>query len=378
MAVPLGYDLSVEPSQDVVVVGAGIIGCAIASELARRGARVRVFEARSVAAGATQASAGVLAPYIEARERGPLFDLAIRSLAMYDGFVAQVMEQSGVDIEYRRCGTLELAVDPSARRQELPLDAGDVRWITGDEARRLEPALPTSIEGALLAPAHGYVAVTALTEALSWAALRHGVEIETGRRVIDIRRAAGHLRLTTDDGTNWETPSVVLAAGSWSGAVGVTEPAALDVRPIRGQLLRLGWRGVPITRVLWGPDCYLVPWQDGTVLVGATVEEVGFDERATAAGVRDLLDAVCELLPEAWGATFLEARVGLRPATTDGLPIIGPSEQLEGLVYATGHYRNGILLAPLTAALVADLILDATIDPALHATRAGRFVHPAC
>jgi glycine oxidase len=120
--------------------------------------------------------------------------------------------------------------------------------------------------------------------------------------------------------------------------------------------------------VLWGKDCYVVPWQDGTVLVGATVEDVGFDERTTAAGVRDLLDAVCDLLPEAWGATFLEARAGLRPATEDGLPVIGRSTEAPGVIYATGHYRNGVLLAPLTAAIVADLILEGREDAALATT----------
>jgi glycine/D-amino acid oxidase-like deaminating enzyme len=124
--------------------------------------------------------------------------------------------------------------------------------------------------------------------------------------------------------------------------------------------------------VLWGKDCYVVPWRDGTVLVGATVEEVGFDERTTAAGVRDLLDAICELLPEAWGASFLEARAGLRPATADGLPIIGRSTHIPALVYATGHFRNGVLLAPLTSTLIADLVLDGKADPALALTAPGR------
>jgi glycine oxidase len=150
------------------------------------------------------------------------------------------------------------------------------------------------------------------------------------------------------------------------------ETLAVDVRPVRGQLIRLAWRAQPLTHVLWGQDCYIVPWQDGTVLVGATVEDVGFDARTTAAGVRDLLDAVCDLLPEAWTATFLEARAGLRPASADGLPIIGRSSQIDGLVYATGHFRNGVLLAPLTAAVVADLVLDGREDPALMVTAPHR------
>jgi glycine oxidase len=361
---------------DVIVVGAGIIGCAVGRELARRGAKVRIIEARTVAAGATQASAGVLAPYIEAHDRGALLDLAVRSLALYDEFVAQAVQESGIAVEYRRCGSLELATDePTAdtlrRTAERARDVG-LQWLSPEDVRRLEPALQDSIRGALVAPMHAYVAVTALTEALAWAALKHGAELETGRRIASLSREGDHLAVTSEDGSKWLARTVVLAAGSWSGQVDPAERAALDVRPVRGQLLRLSWSAQPISHILWGPDCYVVPWRDGTVLVGATVEEVGYDERTTAAGVRDLLDAVCELLPEAWRATFVDARAGLRPATSDGLPIIGRSTKTEGLIYATGHYRNGVLLAPLTAAVVGDLILEGEEDPILATTPPGR------
>jgi len=363
---------------DVVIIGGGIIGCAVARELAHRGARVRLFEARSVAAGATRASAGMLAPYIEAHERGPLFDLAVRSLSMYDAFVAQTADESGLPIEYRRTGSLEIAIDEAAAdslRATASAEPGaPLQWLSPSEARALEPVLPETIAGALLASTHGYVAVPALTEALAWAALKHGTELETGRQINSIARKRDHLEVRADDGTMWTAETVVLAAGGWSGRIEVGDPATATVKPIRGQLLRLGWTGDRFSHVLWGSDCYVVPWQDGTVLVGATVEDVGFDDRTTAAGVRDLLDAVCELLPEAWRATFLEARAGLRPATGDGLPIIGRSTRVEGLVYATGHYRNGVLLAPLTASLVADLILEGREDPDLRVTAPGRVV----
>jgi glycine oxidase len=360
---------------DVIVVGGGIIGCAIARELAARGARVRIIEARTVAAGATQASAGILAPYIEGHERGPLFDLTLRSLALYEEFISRVTEGSAVDVEYRRCGSLEIAADDAAAAvlQRSSATAGaELRWLDAAETRRLEPALPDSIRGAVLAPTHGYVAVASLTEALVWASLRHGAELETGRHVRSIERRADHLEVTADDGARWTAPHVVIASGSWSGQLAPHDPAARAVRPIRGQLLRLAWTGHPLSHVIWGRDCYVVPWRDGTVLVGATVEDVGFDERPTAAGVRDLLEAVCELLPEAWGATFLNARAGLRPATPDALPIIGASSSVEGVVYATGHYRNGVLLAPLTAVIVADLILEGRHDPALAVTAPDR------
>jgi glycine oxidase len=357
-------------------VGGGIIGCAIARELASRGAHVRIFEARTVAAGATRASAGILAPYIEGHERGPLFDLTLRSLAMYDDFIARASEGAAVDIEYRRCGSLEIAADDATAddfRRASETAGGALQWLSASDARRLEPALPDSIRGAMLAPSHGYVAVSSLTEALVWAALRHGAELETGRHVRTIQRVNDEIDVTADDGVTWTARHVVIASGSWSGQFAALDPAARAVRPVRGQLLRLAWTGHPLSHVIWGKNCYVVPWRDGTVLVGATVEDVGFDERTTAAGVRDLLDAVCDLLPEAWRATFLEARAGLRPATTDALPIIGPSANVEGVVYATGHFRNGVLLAPLTSTIVADLILDGRHDPALAITTPDRY-----
>jgi glycine oxidase len=361
---------------DVIVVGGGIIGCAVTRELARRGARVRLIEARAVAAGATQASAGILAPYIEGHARGPLFELTLRSLALYDDFVRAVSDDSGATIDYRRCGSLEIPHDDATadalRRTAAGSAAAGLEWLTIDEARRLEPALPSSAPGALLSPMHGYVAVPALTEALAWAALRYGAELETGRHIGTIDRDGDRLVVAADDGTSWTAAQVILAAGSWSGHLHAPEAELARVRPVRGQLIRLAWQAAPLSHVIWGRDCYVVPWLDGTLLVGATVEEVGFDERTTAAGVRDLLESVCELLPEAWGATFLEARAGLRPATTDGLPVIGRSADLPGLVYATGHFRNGVLLAPLTATLVADLVLEDRDDPALALTAPDR------
>jgi glycine oxidase len=354
----------------IAVVGGGVIGCSIAWQLARRGAAVELFDSRPLGAGATQASAGMLVPYIEGHDAGPLLALGIRSFEMYDAFVAAAAADGATAVEYRQIGTLELFTDEAhaAARQT----SEHVEWVGPDALRQLEPAVTTSCVGARLVRVHRYVAVSTLIDALGNAARARGAGIHTGRGVAHVDPGAAGVRLTLADGGTLEFDRVVLCAGSWTAAVDPGDPAAGAVRPVRGQLLRLRWPGDPLRHILWGPGCYVDPWTNGTILVGATTEDVGYDERTTVAGVRDLLDAACDLLPDAWGATFLEARAGLRPGNPDGLPIVGPSRRSARLIYATGHYRNGILLAPLTAALVTGLLLDDTQDPALTALSPAR------
>lgn len=362
---------------DVIVIGAGIIGCAAAYELSRRGARVRVLDAREIAGGATQASAGVLGPHIEGHDRGPLLALGVRSLGLYDDFIARLRADHGAGIEYERSGTLEVSLtDEGAARLAAQRAAHREhgvasRLLDAPEVRALEPALADDVNAGLLIDGHGFVAAADLTTALAAAAVMRGAAFTASTRARRIDAEPGGVRVETDSGSI-SAGRVVLAAGSWSGQLGVGPAAAIPVRPVRGQLLELSWHRRALGRIVWGAACYLVP-RRAAMLVGATSEEVGFDERATVAGVRDLLDAACDLVPSTWQAGFASVKVGLRPATPDNLPAIGPSARVEGLVYATGHYRNGILLAPLTARLVADLILDGREDPDLAITRPQRF-----
>ena len=328
--------------------------------------------------GATQASAGMLAPFTEAKDRDATFlDLAVRSLDLYDAFVARVADTSKMPVAYKRTGTIDVAstaerlasLQDIARRlsaRGVPLSMLDVA-----ATRKEEPQLGDAVEGALLIPAHGYVNAAGLTRALVAAARCHGANFIEGR-VRALSRRDGALIVETGRGP-LSADVVIVAAGSWSGDIDVAAAARVPVRPVRGQLLHLGWTGTPLTRVTWGDHCYLVPWDDGTLLVGATMEEVGFDERTTADGVRRLLAAACELVPSTSKAAFLSARAGLRPGTPDALPVIGWSTTVPNLMYATGHFRNGVLLCPITAQLVADAVLDNVIDPAMAATSPGRF-----
>ena len=341
---------------DAIVVGAGIIGCAVARQLSRRGLRTVVLEARTVGAGATQASAGILAPYIETPAEGALQALTVRSLAMYDDFIEAVQHETATRVEYRRCGTLEVARDDMSAARLIALGEStrsvgvDARWIEPTDVTGLEPAIgPTN--GALLVPSHGYVRASQLAAALLESARLAGASFASGRRVDQIEYEKDGARVTAG-GVSYGARNLVIAAGSWSGTL-ASETA---VKPVRGQLLQLQCQGAPITRVLWSETCYIVPWMDGTLLVGATVEDVGFDERVTVSGVHGLLAAARTLVPLTADATFVAARVGLRPGTPSGLPVIQRSLEHPSVIYATGHYRNGILLAPLTARLVSDLI----------------------
>jgi glycine oxidase len=364
---------------DIIVVGAGVIGCAVACELARRGASVELVDGRQIGMGATQASAGVLAPYIEATADSPLLELAVRSLDLFDGFMERVTADTGIAVPYRRTGTMDVALQEDTmvrlRATAALLASRDVaaEIVDGHAARGEEPQLTADVVGGLLIPTHGFVAAGELTRALAASARRQGAQLIEGGRVVRIAASGGDMLVATERGT-LAGNAVVVAAGSWSGTIdieGVTGRA--PITPVRGQLLRLGWIGARLRRVTWSDRCYLVPWDDGTLLVGATMEEAGFDERATAAGVRDLLEAACELVPHSWAAGFLGARVGLRPAAPDHLPMIGASNIVPNLFFATGHYRNGVLLAPLTAQLVADAMLDGRADPALAALSPQRF-----
>jgi glycine oxidase len=366
-------------ARDVVVVGSGVIGCAVAFELARRGASVEVVDTRAAGMGATQASAGVLAPFLEAREGTPLFELGARSLDLYDDFIAHAASASGSIIPYRRTGTLEVVHSEAAlgtlRKRAEGFERRGIasEVVTAGEVRSEEPQIGPGAAGGLFIPSHGFVAASDLTRALVTAARRHGAQIVEGGSVRRIATDGGEVTVETDRGP-LNGDAVVLAAGSWSGTIAIEgAPGRVPVRPIRGQLLQLAWTGPALRRVTWGERCYLVPWGDGTLLVGATVEDVGFDERTTVAGVAGLLAAASELVPHVEAASFIGARAGLRPGTPDELPVIGPSRAVPNLFYATGHYRNGVLLAPITAQLVADALLAGRSDPVFQAVGPQRF-----
>jgi len=348
------------------VIGAGVVGTAIAHELASRGADVHLLDSRGIGLGATRASAGILAPQIEGHIP-ELRRLAACSLSMYDAFIGRVEEDSGRTVEYHRDGTIQVALhdDEVAQLSDdaRSLAGHDIEhaWLDGAAARQLEPALVGTLAAGLVVPSHGHVRATQLAAALAAAAQARGARVSTAA-VLGIEGLEHSATVTTTEGVIG-SDGVVVASGSWM--IDSSPGAPPPVRPIRGQLVQLRASHPIASRVVWGRDCYIVPWRDGTAYVGATVEDVGFDEHATADGVRGLLQAAIAIMPSLAHAQFEQVRVGLRPRGVDELPVIGRSQRMRRVFYAVGHYRNGVLLAPLTASLLADLVLDGRERPEL-------------
>jgi glycine oxidase len=339
---------------DVIVVGAGVVGLACAWRAAQRGMSVLVAERDAPGSGASGVAAGMLAPVTEA-DFGEEEQLRenLDAAARWPTFAAELEERSGMPTGYRATGALVVAADRDDaaelhRLHDFQRASGlDAEWLTPSSARALEPGLSPRIAGAIDAPAEAVADPPAVVAALAVAAREAGVEIRAGMTVEALDAAA----ILTAEG-RMEAGAVVLAAGAWSGDL--LEQAR--VRPVKGQLLHLRARRgaeLPATRIIRTPRCYVVPRADGRVVIGATMEEQGFDTTPTADAVFRLLEAAHEVLPDVGELQFDGVVAGLRPATPDNRPLVG---EADGVILATGHWRNGVLLAPVTADRVTSLL----------------------
>ena len=349
-------------STDVLVVGGGIIGLAIAREAARAGLSVHLLERGQPGGEASGASAGMLAAQFEAESPGPLLSLCLASRALYADLLPAIQSESGVDPGLQQGGALLIARDPVAaerleRSYTFQRAAGlEVARLAREEVIDLEPALAASRwEIALRLPHDVSLDTTQLLRGLYLAALRAGAQVRTGAPAERLLVRNGRVVGAQAGSERFTAGAVVVAAGAWSGAVGGEGIPLLPTHPVRGQIVCLD-PPAPIARhILMTGSCYLVPRRDGRILTGSTMERVGFDKRVTASGIATLSSAAIDLVPALAQASFHSAWAGLRPATADDRPAIGHGP-LPGLLYACGHLRNGIVLAPITARIIVKLL----------------------
>ncbi|HST20149.1 MAG TPA: glycine oxidase ThiO [Blastocatellia bacterium] len=349
--------------KDVIIAGGGVIGCSIALKLARAGLTVAVIERGRVGGEASRAAAGMLSPQTEASGPDPFLDLCLRSRSMYRDFAQHLKELSGVDVEYRDEGTLCLLTEGE---NESELD----RWSSWQTSAGLElevlptsvitsfePAVTQSATRAVFIPKDHQVENRRLMDALDVACRRAGVEIIEGCEVTSLIVERGKTTGVMCDERRFDAGAVIVAAGCWSSRL--LEPLGLNIAviPARGQMIALRATDFSINHTLHSSKCYLVPRNDGRILAGATVEYAGFHKAVTAQGINSLLAAAIELVPSLKTAEMIEAWSGLRPDTSDHLPVIGQTG-IDNLLLATGHFRNGILLAPITAELIAECLIN--------------------
>jgi glycine oxidase len=385
---------------DAVVVGGGVIGLAVARELARGGAEVVLIERGETGAESSWAAAGMLAPQVEADRADEFFKLAAASRDAYPDFARELEEESGIDIELDRTGTLYLAFteedeEECGRRLMWQTRAGlRVERLTAGEVRALEPQVSARVRSALRFPLDGQVENRRLTSALAKACARRGVRIVTQTEVSTIKVEDGRAVCVETSRGATRASSFVVACGAWSSmlrldasaAHGVStahgrddaqETARTRIEPVRGQMLCFApaAQQSPLVRhVVYSPRGYLVPRRDGRLLAGTTMEHAGFDKSVTDTGREAITMQAREIAPAVGALAVSESWAGLRPHGADDWPVLGALAAVPNLFYATAHYRNGILLAPLTGALVAGMILrGGTTSPLLEAFTPERF-----
>lgn len=350
-------------SPDVIVIGGGVIGCGITYELAKRGVKTLLLERDQIGSGASYASAGMLAPLSDSDEEEPVKDLGARAFRMYPHFIHEIEEAGGMSVECMPSGIIRTAMneDEAAGLREMEgmargLGLG-LQWLSSEEARKLEPLIGPDVMAATFSPDEPHVNPSRLVETLRRAAVAHGATFREQAPVTGLLRAKDRVTgIRLAEGTvNADT--VVIAMGSWSCFAGQWLRRELPVYPVRGQMVYANKIERPLRHTVMNGLTYATPKGDGTTLLGTTLEHAGFDARMTISGLHAVLGGIQRLLPAFGEATINHTRVGLRPWSKDNLPVLGPLPGIEGVVVASGHYRSGILLTPITASLIADIIV---------------------
>ena len=368
--------------KDAIIIGGGVIGCSIALSMAQSGLKVAIFERGRAGEEASWAAAGMLSPQTDARAQSAFFDLCMSSRSNYRSFASSVAEISGIDPQYQDDGILCVALTEDeacemAKWSAWQKDQGlSIDYASGAAARDLEPEINVQAHAAAFIPADHQIENRRLMEGLSIAVRRVGVEINEAAEVEGLIVERGRARGILHRGEAVESGVVVMAAGCWSGNLLKQAGVTIPVLPARGQMLALKGAALPFSRVIHGHKCYLVPRRDNRIVVGSTIEYVGFHKGITAMGIASLLSSATDLVPLLKDFEVVETWSGLRPDTTDHLPVLGPCD-IENLYLATGHFRNGILLAPITAQLITQCIVDGSAPDRITPFSASRFAEAA-
>ncbi len=372
----------------IIIVGGGVIGLGIGWQLAKAGCIVSIYERNLAGRAASWAAAGMLAPHAEVHfEERALLKLGVQSCRMYPEWVAELETDSQMNVGYRAEGTLIVGVDrDDARELEHLYESQQllelkVEWLTGIEAREMEPLLSPKITAAIWSKDDHQVDNRAMVGALTHAYRNAGGTLHENITVEKIEIVHGKAKGIWVKDKLEEADTIVLAAGCWSSDIdGLPETVKPPVRPVKGQMLALQMEeGIFLQKVIRAPrakyptDVYLVPKADGRLIIGATSEEMGFDTRLTAGGLFELLRGTWEAVPGIYDLPVIETWAGLRPASRDNAPILGETD-VENLIMATGHYRNGILLTPVTAREIASLVLTGETSDTIKPFQLSRFV----
>lgn len=368
---------------DVIIIGGGLIGCTTAIELAKKGLKVSVFERGQLMKEASFAAAGMLAPQSELSAITPMFLLCQKSLQLYQNFVEELEQITRLDCSYRREGFLQLAFDEEGaknldKNMLWQLQAGlKAKKLTSDEVKKISPNISHKVSNAYYLEDEHQVDNRKLADCVLTAAEILGVKFYLGAQVTEILVEQNKVVGVVANNQSYYAAKVVNAAGSWASLINLPKHFLPEVKPVRGQMVGLKAPIGLFEHTLHFGSTYLVPRRDGKIVIGSTTEHVGYDKSVTLSGLEHLLSQAKRVVPKLAEANFLEAWAGFRPATADLLPILGEHPKLLGLIFATGHYRNGILLTPVTANLVSDLILTNQPSELLTAFNPARFISTA-
>ncbi|MCA1030834.1 glycine oxidase ThiO [Bacillus timonensis] len=356
-------------SYDAIIVGGGVNGAAIAYNLSKRGLKVAVFEKEKIAGKSSGAAAGMLAAQAEVEQDGPLFTIARRSREMFPQLSDEIKEQSGIDIELMNKGMYKVAITNEEEVELKKLSSLQQRlgecaeWIDRDELSQIEPNISKDVRGAMYIQRDGHVSAPALSIGLMRSAIRLGTELYEYTDVQSFIEENGVVKGVMTEKGQFFSGVVVVTTGAWTKRVLEKTSLHLDIFPVKGECFSVKSNKPILTATLFSKNCYIVPKTGGRLIVGATMQPHTFDETVTVEGIATLMKQAILLVPEIASAQWEKAWAGIRPQTKDGLPYLGEHPHYKGLFVAAGHYRNGILLAPLTGRVLADMITGEKIDP---------------